>query len=130
MAIWTGYENRKTPLYGSDLNIAKQIYGLTSRYLNQKYGAGSKDFDMPSGVYNNGSYVFLTGSSTSNVYNGSLGTSSSSSSSDYGKSSDSSSSQDSQQYGPDASTNPSTSGSNGAENSNSNTSTSTSTVDE
>ncbi|CAD0129516.1 penicillin-binding protein PBP1A [Streptococcus thermophilus] len=139
MAIWTGYENRKTPLYGSDLNIAKQIYGLTSRYLNQMYGAGSKDFDMPSGVYNNGSYVFLTGSSTSNVYNGSLGTSSSSSSSDYGKSSDSSSSdygkssdssssQDSQQYGPDASTNPSTSGSNGAENSNSNTS--TSTVDE
>ena len=127
MAIWTGYENRKTPLYGSDLNIAKQIYGLTSRYLNQMYGAGSKDFDMPSGVYNNGSYVFLTGSSTSNVYNGSLGTSSSSSSSDYGKSSDSSSSQDSQQYGPDASTNPSTSGSNGAENSNSNTSTSTST---
>ena len=143
MAIWTGYENRKTPLYGSDLNIAKQIYGLTSRYLNQMYGAGSKDFDMPSGVYNNGSYVFLTGSSTSNVYNGSLGTSSSSSSSDYGKSSDSSSSdygkssdssssQDSQQYGPDASTNPSTSGSNGAENSNSSTSTSTSTstVDE
>ena len=139
MAIWTGYENRKTPLYGSDLNIAKQIYGLTSRYLNQMYGAGSKDFDMPSGVYNNGSYVFLTGSSTSNVYTGSLGTSSSSSSSDYGKSSDSSSSdygkssdssssQDSQQYGPDASTNPSTSGSNGAENSNSNTS--TSTVDE
>ena len=128
MAIWTGYENRKTPLYGSDLNIAKQIYGLTSRYLNQMYGAGSKDFDMPSGVYNNGSYVFLTGSSTSNVYNGSLGTSSSSSSSDYGKSSDSSSSQDSQQYGPDASTNPSTSGSNGDENSNSNTS--TSTVDE
>ena len=138
MAIWTGYKNRKTPLYGSDLDIAKQIYGLTSRYLNQMYGAGSKDFDMPSGVYNNGSYVFLTGSSTSNVYNGSLGTSSSSSSSDYGKSSDSSSSdygkssdssssQDSQQYGPDASTNPSTSGSNGAENSNSNTSTSTST---
>ena len=127
MAIWTGYENRKTPLYGSDLNIAKQIYGLTSRYLNQMYGAGSKDFDMPSGVYNNGSYVFLTGSSTSNVYTGSLGTSSSSSSSDYGKSSDSSSSQDSQQYGPDASTNPSTSGSNGAENSNLNTSTSTST---
>ena len=134
MAIWTGYENRKTPLYGSDLNIAKQIYGLTSRYLNQMYGAGSEDFNMPSGVYNNGSYVFLTGSSTSNVYNGSLGTSSSSSSSDYGKSSDSSSSdygkssassssQDSQQYGPDASTNPSTSGSNGAEHSNSNTST-------
>ena len=128
MAIWTGYENRKTPLYGSDLNIAKQIYGLTSRYLNQMYGAGSKDFDMPSGVYNNGSYVFLTGSSTSNVYNGSLGTSSSSSSLDSSQSSDSSSSQDSQQYGPDASTNPSTSGSNGAENSNSNTS--TSTVDE
>ena len=134
MAIWTGYENRKTPLYGSDLNIAKQIYGLTSRYLNQMYGAGSKDFDMPSGVYNNGSYVFLTGSSTSNVYNGSLGTSSSSSSSDYGKSSDSSSSdygkssdssssQDSQQYGPDASTNPSTSASNGSEHSNSNTAT-------
>ena len=135
MAIWTGYKNRKTPLYGSDLDIAKQIYALTSRYLNQMYGAGSEDFDMPSGVYNNGSYVFLTGSSTSNVYNGSLGTSSSSSSSDYGKNSDSSSSQDSRQYGPDASTNPSTSGSsgsNGAENSNSSTSTSTSTstVDE
>ena len=123
MAIWTGYENRKTPLYGSDLNIAKQIYGLTSRYLNQMYGAGSEDFDMPSGVYNNGSYVFLTGSSTSNVYNGSLGTSSSSSSLDSSQSSDSSSSQDSQQYGPDASTNPSTSASNGSEHSNSNTAT-------
>ena len=67
--IWTGYKNRKTPLYGSDLDIAKQIYGVTSSYLNQMYGAGSEDFDMPSGVYNNGSYVFLTGSSTSNVYN-------------------------------------------------------------
>ena len=45
------------------LDIAKQIYGVTSSYLNQMYGAGSEDFDMPSGgVYNNGSYVFLTGS--------------------------------------------------------------------
>lgn len=123
MAIWTGYKNRKTPLHDSDLDIAKQIYGVTSSYLNQMYGAGSEDFDMPSGVYNNGSYVFLTGSSTSNVYTGSLGTSSSSSSLGSSQSSDSSSSQDSQQYGPDASTNPSTSGSNGSEHSNSNTST-------
>lgn len=123
MAIWTGYKNRKTPLHDSDLDIAKQIYGVTSGYLNQMYGAGSKDFDMPSGVYNNGSYVFLTGSSTSNVYTGSLGTSSSSSSLGSSQSSDSSSSQDSQQYGPDASTNPSTSGSNSSEHSNSNTST-------
>lgn len=123
MAIWTGYKNRKTPLHDSDLDIAKQIYGVTSSYLNQMYGAGSEDFEMPSGVYNNGSYVFLTGSSTSNVYTGSLGTSSSSSSLGSSQSSDSSSSQDSQQYGPDASTNPSTSGSNGSEHSNSNTST-------
>ena len=123
MAIWTGYKNRKTPLHDSDLDIAKQIYGVTSSYLNQMYGAGSEDFDMPSGVYNNGSYVFLTGSSTSNVYTGSLGTSSSSSSLGSSQSSDSSSSQDGQQYGPDASTNPSTSGSNGSEHSNSNTST-------
>ena len=123
MAIWTGYKNRKTPLHDSDLDIAKQIYGVTSGYLNQMYGAGSEDFDMPSGVYNNGSYVFLTGSSTSNVYSGSLGTSSSSSSLDSSQSSDSSSSQDSQQYGPDASTNPSTSASNGSEHSNSNTAT-------
>lgn len=123
MAIWTGYKNRKTPLHDSDLDIAKQIYGVTSSYLNQMYGAGSEDFDMPSGVYNNGSYVFLTGSSTSNVYTGSLGTSSSSSSLGSSQSSDSSSSQDSQQYGPDASTNPSTSASNGSEHSNSNTAT-------
>ena len=123
MAIWTGYKNRKTPLHDSDLDIAKQIYGVTSSYLNQMYGAGSEDFEMPSGVYNNGSYVFLTGSSTSNVYTGSLGTSSSSSSSNSSQSSDSSSSQDSQQYGPDASTNPSTSASNGSEHSNSNTAT-------
>ena len=123
MAIWTGYKNRKTPLHDSDLDIAKQIYGVTSGYLNQMYGAGSEDFDMPSGVYNNGSYVFLTGSSTSNVYSGSLGTSSSSSSWDSSQSSDSSSSQDSQQYGPDASTNPSTSASNGSDHSNSNTAT-------
>lgn len=123
MAIWTGYKNRKTPLHDSDLDVAKQIYRVTSSYLNQMYGAGSEDFDMPSGVYNNGSYVFLTGSSTSNVYTGSLGTSSSSSSLDSSQSSDSSSSQDSQQYGPDASTNPSTSASNGSEHSNSNTAT-------
>lgn len=123
MAIWTGYKNRKTPLHDSDLDIAKQIYGVTSSYLNQMYGAGSEDFEMPSGVYNNGSYVFLTGSSTSNVYTGSLGTSSSSSSLGSSQSSDSSSSQDSQQYGPDASTNPSTSASNGSEHSNSNTAT-------
>ena len=123
MAIWTGYKNRKTPLHDSDLDIAKQIYGVTSSYLNQMYGAGSEDFEMPSGVYNNGSYVFLTGSSTSNVYTGSLGTSSSSSSLGSSQSSDSSSSQDGQQYGPDASTNPSTSASNGSEHSNSNTST-------
>lgn len=130
MAIWTGYKNRKTPLHDSDLNIAKKIYGVTSRYLNQKYGAGSEDFEMPSGVYNNGSYVFLTGSSTSNIYTGSLGTSSSSSSSDSSQSSDSSSSQDSQQYGPDASTNPSTSASNGSEHSNSNTATADATAEE
>ena len=123
MAIWTGYKNRKTPLHDSDLDIAKQIYGVTSSYLNQMYGAGSEDFEMPSGVYNNGSYVFLTGSSTSNVYTGSLGTSSSSSSLDSSQSSDSSSSQNNQQYGPDASTNPSTSASNGSEHSNSNTAT-------
>ena len=35
MAIWTGYKNRKTPLHDSDLDIAKQIYGVTSGYLTR-----------------------------------------------------------------------------------------------
>lgn len=105
MAIWTGYKNRKTPLYGHDLDIAKEIYGATSLYLNQMYGAGSEDFEMPSGVYTNGSYVSLAGS-TANIYTGSTSSYSTSSSSQDDDDDDNNSSQS---YGPDASTNPSTS---------------------
>lgn len=118
MAIWTGYKNRKTPLYGNDLDIAKEIYGATSLYLNQMYGAGSEDFEIPSGVYTNGSYVSLAGSSA-NIYYGSTPSYSSSSTSQEEE-------DDSQEYGPDASTNPSTSSSSASSSPNTETSSSAS----
>lgn len=87
MAVWTGYKDRMTPLYGSRLNIATEVYKAMQSYLNEKYGSGSKNFTQPSGVYTSGGYVYLKGannnssasSSLSSVYSNLYGSNSSSS---------------------------------------------------
>lgn len=87
MAVWTGYKDRMTPIYGDGLNVAADVYKVMQSYLNEKYGSGSKDFTVPSGVYTSGSYVYLSGSSNNYTYSS---TSSSVYSNIYGSSSTSS----------------------------------------
>ncbi len=87
MAVWTGYKDRMTPIYGSGLNVAAEVYKAMQSYLNEKYGSGSKNFTQPSGVYTSGGYVYLKGaknnssasSSLSSVYSNLYGSNSSSS---------------------------------------------------
>ncbi|VUW97052.1 Penicillin-binding protein 1A [Streptococcus pasteurianus] len=87
MAVWTGYKDRMTPIYGDGLNVAADVYKAMQSYLNEKYGSGSKDFTVRSGVYTSGSYVYLSGSSNNYTYSS---TSSSVYSNIYGSSSTSS----------------------------------------
>ena len=87
MAVWTGYKDRMTPIYGDGLNVAADVYKAMQSYLNEKYGSGSKDFTVPSGVYTSGSHVYLSGSSNNYTYSS---TSSSVYSNIYGSSSTSS----------------------------------------
>ena len=98
MAVWTGYKNRMTPIYGKGLNVAADVYKAMQSYLNEKYGSGSEDFEVPKGVYTSGGYAYLSGSSnytyspsSSSVYSNIYGSSSSSSSSEEASSSQSSS---------------------------------------
>ena len=98
MAVWTGYKNRMTPIYGNGLNVAADVYKAMQSYLNEKYGSGSEDFEVPKGVYTRGGYAYLSGSSnytyspsSSSVYSNIYGSSSSSSSSEEASSSQSSS---------------------------------------
>lgn len=91
MAVWTGYKDRMTPIYGDGLNVAADVYKAMQSYLNEKYGSGSKDFTVPSGVYTSGSYVYLSGSSNNYTYSS---TSSSVYSNIYGSSSTSTSSEE------------------------------------
>lgn len=74
MAVWTGYKNRLTPIYGDGLNVASDVYKAAQLYLNQNFGSGSTDFTMPSGLYASGGHYYLSGtkttnSNTSSVYN-------------------------------------------------------------
>ncbi|MCW8486002.1 penicillin-binding protein PBP1A [Streptococcus macedonicus] len=87
MAVWTGYKDRMTPIYGVGLNVAADVYKTMQSYLNEKYGSGSEDFTVPSGVYTSGGYVYLGGSNNNYTYSS---TSSSVYSNIYGSSSSSS----------------------------------------
>lgn len=87
MAVWTGYKDRMTPIYGDGLNVAADVYKTMQSYLNEKYGSGSEDFTVPSGVYTSGGYVYLSGSNNNYTYSS---TSSSVYSNIYGSSSSSS----------------------------------------
>ena len=85
MAVWTGYKNRSTPIYGSGLDVAANVYKAMQLHLNETFGSGSTDFTTPSGVYLSGNYAYLSGSnpytyssSSSSVYSNIYGNSSSS----------------------------------------------------
>lgn len=64
MAVWTGYKNRLTPLYGDQLDLATDIYRSMMTYLNPY---GNSDWTMPDGLYRSGGYLFLDGASTRNT---------------------------------------------------------------
>ncbi|HEL0016056.1 TPA: penicillin-binding protein [Streptococcus equi subsp. zooepidemicus] len=83
MAVWTGYKNRMTPIYGYSLEIASHVYRNMISYLTGGY---SEDWTMPSGLYRSGGFLYLSGTYTnssdytSSVYNNLYGNNSSSSS--------------------------------------------------
>lgn len=58
MAVWTGYKNRSTPLYGSMLDTATDVYKTMMAYITGGY---SEDWIMPEGLYRSGGYLFLNG---------------------------------------------------------------------
>lgn len=58
MAIWTGYQNRLTPLYGSDLRIAQHVYSAMMTYLDDYSGI---DWVMPDGLYRSGNFLYREG---------------------------------------------------------------------
>ncbi|MCC9866961.1 penicillin-binding protein, partial [Streptococcus agalactiae] len=69
MAIWTGYKNRLTPLYGSQLDIATEVYRAMMSYLTGGYSA---DWTMPEGLYRSGSYLYINGTTTTGTYSSSV----------------------------------------------------------
>lgn len=84
MAVWTGYKSRLTPVYGTGLTVASEVYQSMMSYLTEGY---SEDWTMPSGLYRSGGMLYLSGgtyttnNSNSSVYNNIYSGSSSSSSS-------------------------------------------------
>ncbi|MGT2935751.1 penicillin-binding protein PBP1A [Streptococcus castoreus] len=71
MAVWTGYKDRMTPVYGYGLEIAAAVYRNMMTYLTNGY---SEDWTMPSGLYRSGGFLYLSGthSSNSNDYTNSV----------------------------------------------------------
>lgn len=71
MAVWTGYKNRLTPVYGDGLNVATEVYAAMMGYLTNNT---SEDWEMPSGLYRSKGYLYLNSSNSNNsttasVYN-------------------------------------------------------------
>lgn len=66
MAVWAGYKNRMTPVYGHGLNIAPQVYRTMMLYLTGGY---NEDWVMPSGLYRSGGLLYLNGTYNTNYYN-------------------------------------------------------------
>ena len=108
MAVWTGYTNRLTPVLDDGVKVATDVYRAMMSYLSE---SGTEDWEMPSGLYRSGNYVFLANSTNryqGNYYNStsssSLEESSSSSSSQESSTQESSSSSASSSTEPSAST--------------------------
>ncbi|MGT2866571.1 penicillin-binding protein PBP1A [Streptococcus fryi] len=65
MAVWGGYTNRMTPVYGNSLNIPNQVYRTMMLYLTGGY---NEDWVMPSGLYRNGGLLYLNGTYNTSYY--------------------------------------------------------------
>ncbi len=65
MAVWTGYKNRLTPVYGSGLDIATDVYREMMTYLTGGY---NEDWTMPDGLYRSGNYLYLSNATQSYNY--------------------------------------------------------------
>ena len=59
MAVWTGYTNRSTPVLDDGILIATDVFRNMMSYLNPVESA--TDWEMPSGLYQYGSYLYLAG---------------------------------------------------------------------
>ncbi|MBJ8325149.1 penicillin-binding protein PBP1A [Streptococcus pacificus] len=65
MAVWTGYKDRLTPVYGDGLNIAARVYRQMMIYLTQD---GNEDWQIPTGLYRSGDFLYLRGSFNTNTF--------------------------------------------------------------
>ena len=66
MAVWTGYSNRNTPILDNGNLVATDVFRSMMTYLNPVETA--LDWEMPSGLYRYGSYLYLNGAQSRNTY--------------------------------------------------------------
>lgn len=59
MAVWTGYSNRNTPILDNGNLVATDVFRSMMTYLNPVETA--LNWEMPSGLYRYGSYLYLNG---------------------------------------------------------------------
>lgn len=59
MAVWTGYSNRLTPVLDNGRQVATDVYRQMMLYLANNNNSGHTDWTQPSGLYRNGSYLYL-----------------------------------------------------------------------
>ena len=59
MAVWTGYSNRLTPVLENGMQVATDVYRQMMLYLANNNNSGHTDWTQPSGLYRNGSYLYL-----------------------------------------------------------------------
>ncbi len=59
MAVWTGYSNRLTPVLDNGMQVATDVYRQMMLYLANNNNSGHTDWTQPSGLYRNGSYLYL-----------------------------------------------------------------------
>lgn len=67
MAVWTGYSNRLTPVLDDGVKVATDVYRQMMLYLAQD-GSASEDWEMPSGLYRSGAFVYSNNSSNNRYY--------------------------------------------------------------
>ena len=66
MAVWTGYSNRLTPIFGDGFTVATSIYRSMMQYLAEDDHPG--DWTMPEGLYRSGDYVFKNGARSNWIF--------------------------------------------------------------
>ncbi|MBS7577416.1 MULTISPECIES: PBP1A family penicillin-binding protein [unclassified Enterococcus] len=57
VSVWTGYQNKLTPLYTDDLILASDVYREMMTYLSANDDGG--DWEMPNGISKRGNELYL-----------------------------------------------------------------------